>query len=146
MDATDKKIIKILQENARIPMKDIAEKVSLSSPAVSTRLAKLERDGIVREYNLHLNQEKLGYHITAFVLVEMEPSLKMKFQEEMQGCKNVLDCSYVTGQYSQILKAAFKSTADLDAFLTRIQNFGRTSTHIVLSAQIPARDCLLDDE
>ena len=129
-----------------MPIKDIASEVSLSSPAVSTRIGKLERDGIIREYNLRLNQEKLGYHITAFILVEMDPSVKEKFLEEMAQCSNVLECCYVTGHYSHILKVAFQSTGALDAFLTRIQNYGRTSTHIVLSSKIPYRDHLIEQE
>lgn len=144
MDSIDKKIVKILQKNARTPIKDIAAMVSLSSPAVSTRIAKLEKDGIIQEYNLRLNRERLGYHIIAYILVEMDPSLKPKFQEEVSACNNVLECCHITGQYSHILKAAFKSTNDLDAFLTVIQTYGRTSTQIVLSAHVPPRDNLID--
>ena len=144
MDSIDKKIIKILQKNARTPIKDIAAMVSLSSPAVSTRITKLEKEGVIQEYNLRLNRERLGYHIIAYILVEMDPSLKPKFQEEVVKCNNVLECCHITGQYSQILKAAFKSTNDLDAFLTIVQTYGRTSTHIVLSAHVPPRDNLID--
>ena len=144
MDSIDKKIIKILQQNARTPIKDIAAMVSLSSPAVSTRITKLEKEGVIQEYNLRLNRERLGYHIIAYILVEMDPSLKPKFQEEVVKCNNVLECCHITGQYSQILKAAFKSTNDLDAFLTTVQAYGRTSTHIVLSAHVPPRDNLID--
>lgn len=145
MDAIDKRIIKILQENARMPIKDIAAMVSLSSPAVSTRISKLERDGLVSAYTMQLDREKLGYHITAYIELEMEPSLKPKFHQEMETCTNVLECCNVTGQYSQILKAAFKSTSDLDVFLTKIQAFGRTSTHIVLAEHIRTRDNLIDE-
>lgn len=146
MDGIDKKIIKILQENARTPIKDIAQEVSLSSPAVSTRIAKLEKDGYIKGYGVRLDRERLGYHITAYVLVEMEPPLKAKFHEEMSRCINVLECSTITGQYSHILKAAFRSTNDLDAFLTRIQAYAQTSTHVVLSPQISTRNLLIDGE
>ena len=144
MDAIDKSILKLLQENARMPIKDIAAKVALSSPAVSTRIAKLEREGLIRGYEVCLDREKLGYLITAYVEVEMEPSLKPKFHKEIENCKNVLECCGVTGQYSQILKAAFRTTRDLEAFLSRVQTYGKTSTHIVLSPHVPARDHLLD--
>ncbi len=146
MDAIDRKIIRSLQENARMPIKDISAKIGLSSPAVSIRIAKLEREGVISGYGMQLNREKLGYHVTAYISVEMVPSLKEKFHKEFVDCPNVLECSSVTGQCSQILKAVFRSTAELDAFLTRIQTYGRTSTHIVLSAHIPPRDLLLGDE
>ena len=146
MDSIDKSILKILQKNARMPIKDIASKVSLSSPAVSTRISKMERDGIIQSYGVQLNRERLGFLITAYVEVEMEPSLKPKFYKEIENCDNVLECCGVTGQYSQILKAAFRSTNDLDTFLTRLQTYGRTSTHIVLSPHVPPRDNLIDSE
>jgi len=144
MDAIDKKIIQSLQENARMPIKDISARIGLSSPAISIRIAKLEREGIISGYSMELNREKLGYHVTAYITVEMAPTLKEKFHNEFLDCPNVLECSSVTGACSQILKAVFRSTAELDAFLTRIQTYGRTSTHIVLSAHIPPRDLLID--
>ena len=49
MDDTDKKILQLLQENARISLKTIAEKTFLSSPAVSARIEKLERDGVITD-------------------------------------------------------------------------------------------------
>ena len=146
MDAVDKKIIQCLQENARMPIKDISAKIGLSSPAISIRIAKLEREGIIGGYTMELNREKLGYHVTAYITVEMVPSLKEKFHNEFVNCPNVLECSSITGECSQILKAVFRSTAELDAFLTRTQAYGRTSTHIVLSAHIPPRDNLIDCE
>lgn len=146
MDAIDKKIIRNLQENARIPIKDISARIGLSSPAVSIRISKLEKDGIISGYSMELNREKLGYHVTAYIEVDMVPSLKEKFHKEFAGCPNVLECSSVTGQCSQIMKAVFHSTAELDTFLSRIQTYGRTSTHIVLSAHIPPRDLLITAE
>ena len=73
MDAIDRKIIRNLQENARMPIKDISAKIGLSSPAVSIRIAKLEREGIISGYGMQLNREKLGYHVTAYISVEMVP-------------------------------------------------------------------------
>ena len=144
MDAIDKKIIQNLQENARMPIKDISARIGLSSPAISIRIAKLEREGIISGYSMELNREKLGYHVTAYITVEMAPSLKEAFHDALVDCPNVLECSSVTGLCSQIVKAVFRSTAELDTFLTQIQTYGRTSTHIVLSEHIPPRDLLID--
>ena len=63
LDNIDKSIIRILQENARTPVKDIAKEVFLSSPAVSARIERLEKRGIL-----------IGYHIKAFINLEVEPA------------------------------------------------------------------------
>ena len=67
MDNIDIKILDMLQKNARTPLKAIAESVFLSSPAVSTRIEHLEKQGIIKAYTSIVDKEKLGYHITAFI-------------------------------------------------------------------------------
>ena len=79
MDKIDKKLITLLQENARTPLKALAAKVFLSSPAVSARIEKLEKDGIIDGYEVKINQLSLGYHITAFINLEVAPNQKPEF-------------------------------------------------------------------
>ena len=70
MDKIDKKLITLLQNNARMPLKALAENVFLSSPAVSARIERLEKEEIIEGYGVKINQIKLGYHITAFINLE----------------------------------------------------------------------------
>ena len=67
LDDMDKKILSILVENARIPLKQIAAQVFLSPPAVSARIERMERSGVITGYRAALAPEKLGYHIVAFI-------------------------------------------------------------------------------
>ena len=62
MDHIDREILQILQHNARASLKMIAEKTFLSSPAVSARIEKLEKDGIITSYQAQIDPMKLGYH------------------------------------------------------------------------------------
>ena len=140
MDKVDEKIIQMLQENARVPVKEIAKEVFLSSPAVSARIDRLTQEGLICGYHMAIDREKLGYSITAFVNLEMAPSQKPPFYDFIRACPNVLECCCVTGQYSQLIKVAFRSTAELDHFISSLQTFGRTSTQIVFSTQVPPRD------
>src|SRR5699024_9736128 len=82
MDAIDKKILSLLGQNARIPLKKIAEQVFLSPPAVSARIERMENSGIITGYRVTVAQEKLGYHITAFVNVVLPPER----QEDFYAC------------------------------------------------------------
>lgn len=139
MDDIDKKIVKLLQENARIPLKSLAEHVFLSSPAVSSRIDRLEKEHIISGYEAKINQTKLGYHITAFVNLEIIPAQKVEFYPFIQDCPNVLECNCVTGNYSMLIKVAFPDTGELDTFIGKLQRFGRTSTQIVFSTPVEPR-------
>lgn len=79
MDAIDRHIIKLLQENARISLKTMAEKTFLSSPAVSARIDRLEREGIITGYHAVVDPMKLGYHILAYINLNVQPEDKAKF-------------------------------------------------------------------
>ena len=140
MDKVDKRIIQMLQQNARTPVKEIAKEVFLSSPAVSARIDRLVSEGLIKGYHMTIDRSKLGYDVTAFIQLEITPHQKAEFYPFIKKCPNVLECVCVTGQYSQLIKVAFRSTAELEVFLGSLQHFGRTITQIVFSTQVEPRD------
>ncbi len=141
MDKVDEKILQMLQENARIPVKEIAKEVFLSSPAVSARIERLTQSGLIKGYHMTIDRTKLGYDVTAYISLEMKPHQKSQFYPFIKNCPNVLECSCITGQYSQLIKVAFRSTSELEAFLGSLHQFGdRTSTQIVFSTPVEPRD------
>ena len=139
MDDIDRKLISLLQENARYSLKQLGEHVFLSSPAVSSRIEKLEREGFITGYQAQVDAQKLGYHITAFINLEMEPPQKATFYPFIQACPNVLECDCVTGMYSMLIKVCFRSTEELDTFIGQLQKFGKTQTQIVFSTAVRPR-------
>jgi len=145
MDAIDVKILTLLQENARYPLKYLAEKVYLSSPAVSARIERLEKQGIISGYHVSLNPIVLGYHITAFINLTLEPKQKPDFYPFIESCPNVLECNCVTGAYSMMIKVCFPSTQELDGFIGQLQTFGRTETQIVFSTAVQPRGLKLGE-
>ena len=144
MDAIDRHIIKLLQENARISLKTMAEKTFLSSPAVSARIDRLEREGIITGYHAVVDPMKLGYHILAYINLNVQPEDKAKFYAYAEEMPNVLECSCVTGEYSMIMKVAFSSTMELDQFIGQLQKFGKT--RIVFSTHVGPRGVDADPE
>ena len=70
LDMIDEKIVELLQENARIAIKEIAAQVFLSSPAVTARIERLESKGIIKGYHAAVDSVNLGYKIKAFVNTE----------------------------------------------------------------------------
>ena len=145
MDKVDKKLIKLLNENARYSLKELSEQVYLSSPAVASRIEKLENSGIISGYHAEINHELLGYHISAYISVAMQPKKKQTFLPLLADYANVLECSVVSGDNSLIIKAIFKSTQDLEDFIAMVQKYGQTQTQVVFSNPIPHRSLVEAD-
>ena len=102
MDKVDEKILQMLQENARIPVKEIAKEVFLSSPAVSARIDRLSQSGLIKGYHMTIDRAKLGYDVTAFISLEMEPSQKTDFYPFIRECPNVCVIATIDNNFSII--------------------------------------------
>lgn len=139
LDKIDRKLIVLLQSNARMSVKRLAQEVFLSAPAVSARLERLEKLGIITGYTATVDYVKLGYHILAFINLEVAPSEKVVFYPFIQNCSNVIECNCITGNYSMLIKVGFPSTVELDTFVGQLQQFGHTQTQIVFSTPVPHR-------
>lgn len=139
MDNIDRRILTLLQENARTPLKVIAEQVFLSSPAVSARIERLEAAGLITGYQAQLSAAAMGYQIKAFISLEIEPRQKPEFYPYVEKCPNVMECNCVTGDYSMLLKVCFHTTQELDQFINQLDQFGRTRTQIVFSTPVEHR-------
>lgn len=147
MDKIDRKIINSLQKNARASLKDLSKECFISSPAIAARINKLEKSGIINGYHSSIDIEKIGFHVRAFIQVQLEPRQKDEFYPYVQSIPNVVECNCVTGDYSEIMEVIFPSTTDLDNFInTTQQRFGKTSTQIVFSTSVQHRGITLDDE
>ena len=140
MDEIDKKILSLLVENARITLKQIAAQVFLSPPAVSARIERMERGGVITGYRASVAPEKLGYHIVAFINVVLHPERQRDFYSCVQQSPYVMECYHVAGSFSMLIKACFPDTHRMDSFMARIQKFGETQTQIVFSSVIERRE------
>lgn len=139
MDQIDKKLLALLDKNGRCSLKFLADEVFLSTPAVSTRISRMEEEGIITGYSVKVNPLKLGYNIKAYINLEMTPKQKGEFYPFIEACPNVLECDCVTGKYSMLIKVAFHTTMELDAFIGALQRFGNTDTQIVFSTPVEHR-------
>ena len=136
LDTADRKIVELLQEDARLPLKSIADKVSLTSPTVSARIDRLEKDGVITGYRASVNPEVFDYRIKAFINLEVEPVRKKEFYPYITDCPNVIECNCVTGDYSMLMEVVFHG---------QLQHFGRTKTQIVFSTSVEHRGIPLGD-
>lgn len=139
-DETDRQIISLLMKNARMPVKEIAKELYLTSPTASTRIKKLKENGIITGFHTSVDLSSFGYNIKAFVNLEVDPKDKQEFYDFIEKIPNVIECNCVTGDYSMIIEVAFKRTEELDHLINVLQKYGHTKTLIVFSTSVEHRD------
>lgn len=139
MDALDRKIIHLLIENARMPVKEIAQKINLTSPAVSSRIHRLEQEGIIGGYTVQLHRPDEPNRVGALVSVQTSPDRREEFLALIQQESDVLQCYRVTGTYNFIVKVSCANIEDLEHLLNKIQQLGTTNTQIILATQLDRR-------
>ena len=137
LDDIDRQILALMQENCRLPLAKIGEKVGLSAPSVMERVKKLEDGGIITAYRAIVNARLLGKDITAFIGVSTgHPHAIDTFEHEIDSLDDVLECHHVTGTHTLILKAKTRNTSSLEELISRIRSIEgvvRTETMVVLS-------------
>ncbi len=146
LDFIDRQIIGLLQENARISLKDIASRVYLSSPAASARLDKLEREGYITGFHASVNHEMMGFNIRAFITLSVNELLKDEFLEYMNQCRNVIECNCIAGDFAMLLEVIYPDAEALEAFVAKLQRYGKTRTRIVYSTEVKHRGVITEPE
>jgi Lrp/AsnC family leucine-responsive transcriptional regulator len=137
LDSVDRHILSLLQENCKLPLARIGERVGLSAPSVAERIDKLEKNGVIRGYTAVLDGRKLGKDITAFIGVFVDhPRLIAKFEKEIDRFEDVQECHHVTGQHTLLLKVKVDNTSALEDLIRKLRSLegvSRTETSVVLS-------------
>ena len=100
-----------------VPLKKIAAEVFLTSPAVSARIERLEAEGILTGFHASVDPIQLGYHIKAYISLEISPAQKPEVYPFLpEAHPNVLECDCVTG--NSVL--CFSSAMELDCFFSTL--------------------------
>lgn len=126
IDRTDRQILTLLQQDARLTMADLAERVALTSSPCWRRVKVLEQSGYIQGYHAALDSRRLGYDVTAFVSVMLEhhrADLGERFEKAVIGIPAVVACHIVSGRYDFMLEVVAR---DLEAFGELSQNVLRT--------------------
>ena len=115
MDNIDKKILKILSNNANTPTTEISQKVNLSVPAVNKRIMKLKENNTIRSFTIITDGEKSSKPIIAFILVVAQYNEGVEVLTELiEKDNDILECYAVTGEYDYILKVCAKDVKALE--------------------------------
>ena len=152
LDRTDRRILALMQANARISNLELAEAVGLSPTPCSRRVKRLEESGLIERHVTLLNQQLLGLNITAVIGITMDrhtPERFENFEREVSAYPEVIECSIVTGQSADyLLKAVLPDMTYYEEFLlgrlTRIEGVTGVHSSFVLRKVIARTELPLD--
>jgi len=138
IDAIDRKIVDLLQGNARLSNAEMAEAVGLTVSSVHERVKKMERKGIIKGYVAVTDPEKLGKPLLAFVrlTVDTHDGVRNDIQKLCESEPDILECHNVAGEDCYVLKVRAAGPKQLEKLLLTIKNTaeaGKSVTNIVLS-------------
>jgi Lrp/AsnC family leucine-responsive transcriptional regulator len=118
LDQVDRRILVALQEDGRMPNKEIANRVGLAPSATSERLRKLRDRGIIAQFETRLDAIKLGYNVTAFVFVQTNEIASGKSAgEALSAIAEAQEVFNVAGEDCYLVKVRVKDTQSLGQLL-----------------------------
>lgn len=139
LDRIDRRLLAALQENGRLTVAELAEKVGLTASPCSRRLRILEEAGIINRYAALLDQKKVGLPVSVFVSIKLERQQEDKlhrFEDAIRRCPEVLECYLMTGPRDYLLRVVARDLADYERFvkdtLTRIDGIANIESSFAL--------------
>jgi len=140
LDGRNVQILALLAGNPRMSVSELARNVGMSAPATRERIQRMEEAGVIRGYRLEIDPAALGYPIAAFIRVRPMPGKLPKLAELAVSLPQVVECHRITGEDCFILKVGLDSLDNLDVILDQFLVYGQTTTSIVQSTPVPARN------
>lgn len=141
IDGIDKKILRTLMDDARIPILEIARNIDISGAAIHQRIRKLEKSGLISGSKFIINPKVLGYKTVAFIGVYLDKAIQNpEAIKQLKKVPEVLECHYTTGNWNVLIKILCKDNSHLMHLLNNeiqtISGVSRTETFISLDQQI----------
>ena len=140
IDEVDKKLLRLLQVDARMSITELAERINLSATPCARRIKRLEDTGVITGYHTQTDAQKLGYPLAIFIAVSMDRHTAERFEQferKVQGFDEVVSCSIVTGRSEDyLIKVCVRDMAHYEEFLlhrlNRIEGVAQVHTSFEL--------------
>jgi Lrp/AsnC family leucine-responsive transcriptional regulator len=139
LDGTGRKLLSVLQENARLSYAELGRRIGLSPAATAERLKRLEDAGIVTGYRVDIDREALGLPILAIIRMSCDGARYRPFLKAVRGFQNVVECHHVAGGDAFILKVVAHSVEELEGLVEKLLEHGVPTTSIVFSSPVVRR-------
>lgn len=123
LDETDRRIVDALRANSRISMRALAAALHISRANAYTRVARLERDGVITGYTAIVDPQRYGHTLSAYVYLKVQQQSWMALQERLLDIAEVDHASLVSGEHDIVLLVRARDMAALrDLVLIRLQD------------------------
>ena len=154
LDALDKKILRLIAEDARIPFLEVARSCNVSGAAIHQRIQKLNNLGVLKGSQFVIDPEKIGYETCAFVGLNLKhPEHFVDAMEELKKIPEVVECHYTTGNYDMFVKIyALNNHHLLNIIHDKLQPLGLSRSETILSfnsafsRQLPIAQMPIDED
>jgi DNA-binding Lrp family transcriptional regulator len=136
LDEIDKKIIKVLENDARTSLRKISELVKVSLGTVSNRVKKMEKNGVIKGYSVILDPDQIGWELNVVIGLRIQKGRLIEIQEKIAKDSRVHGVYDVTGDFDSMVIARAKNRKDLDDLsknVLSIDGVERSITHLVLN-------------
>jgi DNA-binding Lrp family transcriptional regulator len=137
LDAIDLQIIRALEEDSRVSLRKLAQRVGVTPNVLHNRLESLEDEGIILGYVPVVDSAKMGYALTAIIMIQVEGGHIIEVENEIAKESNVLSVYDITGEYDAIVFAKFRDNSSLNGYLKKLLTerfIKRTTTLIAFNA------------
>jgi Lrp/AsnC family leucine-responsive transcriptional regulator len=138
-DPVNRRLLEELLANPRMSMSALARAVGMSAPAVTERVLRLERAGVIGGWRMVLDPAALGLNLSAFVRLRPRPGMAGRLQTEAEATPQVTECHHITGEDCFLLRVYVASVDELGQVLERLAVCGETTSSVVLTSPIPGR-------
>lgn len=142
MDRTDRRILNILQSNARISMKELGSLVGLTSPAVTERVRRLEEEGIIEGYRTIIKRGKIQKGMAAFINMEIPSSSWKNLAKYCEESPYVLELYHTIGICGAIMKVFVPDTEQFEKLQYELGKFGNTTSFVILSSKFSKKELM----
>jgi len=136
LDSVGWRLLRVLQDDARLSFNELGRRVGLSSPAVAERVRRMEDYGLITGYRAMLDPTKLGYPILAFIQLNITGEHHQRLTTVAHTLSEIMECHHVTGQDSYLIKVIVSSMVHLEHVIAQLRHYGETTTSIVLSSPV----------
>ncbi len=133
LDNIDFQILRILSENSRIQWKDLGERIHMTGQAVGNRIKKLEDSGVIKAYSVIIDEMKLGFTYTAFVIIYMKTANHDSFIRFINNRNEVVEAHRISGEGCYHLKIKVTSQEQLNLLLNGILDYGNYTLYLSIN-------------
>ena len=136
IDELDLEILSILSIDGRKNKSTIADDLNRSPNTIIKRISNLEENGVIKNYGVQIDYEKLGYNIIALIELTISKGKMLEVEQDIAKIPDVFAVYDITGEYDALILARFKNRGDLSKMIKKIhtsQFVERTNTHMVLN-------------